>query len=474
MIGIAMKTTIETLFEQGKNKSEISRITGHDWKTVAKVIKNKQLGIPWPSKKRQPSKLDPYKSYIMEKMENQITYYRIWEKLRKKGLSVGYSTVKDYCSKMKRRENIFIRIHTEAGKEAQVDFGYCGYLPDEKGKRRKAWVFNMRLSHSRFDYYEIVFNQRVETFINCHIHAFEYFGGVPEVVKIDNLKAAILEANFYEPIFQRQYLEFSEYYKFKALPCRVYRPNDKGKVESGIKYFKNNFIAGRKFTTNKELNYRLKKWLEIKCNSRVHGTTRKVPFDVFREKEQKKLIKLPSKRYELPISGTRKVYHDCHIYVDYNYYSVPFEYVGKVVEISLSRDILKIRYQGKEVALHARLKEQGEFSTNESHYPKYKVYAETEYQEKYQVKMSKLGEYAEQMFFIILKERPNMWKRIVSGILSLEKRYSKEIVNLACKRAIGYGVIQYQTIKNICANGSWKIPVDISYRVKEDINHAIA
>ena len=131
-------------------------------------------------------------------------------------------------------------MHTLPGEEAQVDFGYLG-LTYYKGKKRKTWVFNMRLSYSRLDYYEIVYDQRVETFIQGHINAFYYFAGIPQYVKIDNLKAAILKANFYEPIYQELYKNFAYHYGFHPLPCRVRRPNDKGKVESGIKYVKNNF-----------------------------------------------------------------------------------------------------------------------------------------------------------------------------------------------------------------------------------------
>ena len=249
MLGVAMRITIHTLFDQGYNKSQISKMTGHDWKTVDKILKMNKDEIKQLKQKKSSSKLDLHKEKIHQYLAENLSRQRIWEKLIAEGVQVGYSTVKDYCAKIKKNKNVFMRIHTPAGKEAQVDFGYCGYLPDYKNNKRKAWVFNMRLSYSRLDYYEIVYDQKVETFINCHINAFEYFKGVPEIVKIDNLKAAILEANFYEPIFQRHYLEMANHYDFKSLPCRVYRPNDKGKVESGIKYFKNNFIAGRKFRT---------------------------------------------------------------------------------------------------------------------------------------------------------------------------------------------------------------------------------
>ena len=145
--------------------------------------------------------------------------------MQEEGVKVGYSTVKDYISQIKKRENIFIRIHTLPGEEAQVDFGYLGYTLYQ-GKKRKTWVFNMRLSYSRLDYYEIVYDQRVETFIQCHINAFNYFGGIPQYIKIDNLKAAILQANFYEPIYQELYKNFASCYGFHPLPCRIRRPND--------------------------------------------------------------------------------------------------------------------------------------------------------------------------------------------------------------------------------------------------------
>lgn len=121
------------------------------------------------------------------------------EELLRQGIKVGYTAVKDIVAKIKRNNNILVRIHTDPGEESQVDFGYVGYTPDDHGKRRKTWVFNMRLSYSRLDYYEKVYDQKVETFILCHIHAFRYFGGISVSVKIDNLKAAILEANFLSP-----------------------------------------------------------------------------------------------------------------------------------------------------------------------------------------------------------------------------------------------------------------------------------
>lgn len=462
MIGGAMATTIKTLWERYKNKSKIAKITGHDWKTVANAIKNIEAGREYVGRKPHPRILDDKKEEVGKWIEEGLTGIRIHDKLTGMGVKVGYSTVKTYIAAIKKSEQIFVRIHTEPGEEAQVDFGYVGMTEDKEGKRRKTWVFNMRLSYSRLDYYEKVYDQRVETFIQCHMNGFKYFGGMPEYVKIDNLKAAILEANFYEPVYQQLYKSFADYYGFKPMPCRVYSPNDKGKVESGIKYVKNNFFIGRKFKDGNDLDKKLRSWLEDKCNARVHGTTRKVPREVFDSQEKHLLKSLPANEFKMLSVGSRKVYHDCHIYVGYNYYSVPFEYVGKEVDIELSDKTLRIFYRAKEIAMHGKAEGRGNFSTNEAHYPKYKMMSQTEYQEKYQTKMSEIGPYAEQLFFAIIEKSPRDWNKIVQGVLSLRKSYKKEIVELSCKRALAYNALSYRIIKNTCYNGSYKLPVEFT------------
>lgn len=458
MLGVGMWTTIKTLREQGRNKSEIARVTGHDWKTVDKVIRCLEAGQEFPEIQKRRSKVDDYQEEILEYLEKGLSGVRIHEELVRKGYNGSYETIKYHIRGLKRRSKIFVRIHSDPGQEAQVDFGYVGKTCDDDERLRKTWVFNMRLSYSRLDYYEKVYDQRVETFIQCHINAFNYFGGVPLTVRIDNLKAAILEANFYEPIYQKIYKDFADHYGFKPIPCRVYRPNDKGKVESGIKYVKNNFFKGRTFLNGRNCDERLRQWFN-RTNGRVHGTTRKIPQEVFVKEEKKVLLSLPDRLFALCKAGSRKVYHDCHIYVDYNYYSVPYKYVGYEVDIELGEHLLKIYYRGKQISVHQRLSGRGNFSTCQSHYPTYKLYCETEYQERYQAKMAKIGVFAEQLFLLMVKKN-NYWLRASQGILSLTKRYSKEVVNLACKRALAYQVYYYRVIKNICEKGTYNLPVE--------------
>ena len=471
MLREAMYTTIKTLRNQELNKSEISRLTGHDWKTVSKVIGAIESGEDAPKKKPHPRILDDHQEQLIEWIEAGLSAVRMHEKLRAVGVAVGYTTVKSTVAQIKGSKAVFIRVHTLPGEEAQVDFGYAGYTRDDTGKRRKTWVFNMRLSYSRLDYYETVYDQTVETFIRCHIHAFEYFNGVPAVVKIDNLKAAILEANFYEPVYQRLYQQFAKHYGFDSVPCRVYRPNDKGKVESGIQYVKGNFFKGRQFHSETDLKQRLRKWQE-KANRRLHGTTRKVPAEVFAKEESKKLLKLPDQPFPLTKVGTRKVYHDCHVYIQYNYYSVPFEYVGKEVEICVDEKLVNIYYATELIASHIRLTGRGEFRTCKGHYPRYKCQSPSELQERYQGKMAKIGHYAEQMCLALIREQQRSWYRPVQGILSLVKSHPPEVVNLACQRALAYQALGYQRVKRICNNGSYLLPLDMNHALSWEASYA--
>jgi len=459
MLGVAMYTTIKTLWEKTKNKTEIARLTGHDWKTVAKVIKNIEKGIEIPQYKPRQSLIDDYREKILELLEKDLSGVRIHEELTRDGFAGSYPTVKRYIGKLKRKEGIFIRIHTEPGEEAQVDFGYLGMSRDDNGKNKKTWIFNMRLSYSRLDYYEKVYDQKVETFTLCHIHAFEFFGGVPQYVKIDNLKAAILEANFYEPVYQQMYKDFAAYYSFSPIPCRVASPNDKGKVECGIKFVKSNFFKGRVFSGGTDLDQKLKAW-NIEKNGRIHGTTRKVPCEMFIEEEKNVLIPLPLSRFKVSKISTRKVYHDCHIYVDYNYYSVPYQYVGKTVDIELTDKLLKVFYKANQIALHPRITLKGQFSTQASHYPDFKVFDPGQYQKVYKDRVELVGPYCGQLFDQVIEKQPKHWIRTIKGILSLTNFYSAETVEASCRRALAYGIAEYQTVKRICKNSAYCLPVE--------------
>ena len=145
------------------------------------------------------------------------------------GYNGSYDSVKRYVRKLKKSTpDLYARIETPPGEEAQVDFGE-GAPTLKNGKYRRPWLFVMTLSNSRKSYEECVWKQDVETFILCHEKAFAHFGGVTKVVKIDNLKSAVLKAHLYEPELNPNYLAFAQHYGFIPMPCRVRKPEEKGR-----------------------------------------------------------------------------------------------------------------------------------------------------------------------------------------------------------------------------------------------------
>jgi transposase len=463
MLEVAMRTTIKTLYDKGYNKSQIAEMLHVDRKTVRKIINNFVDGKEVNSK-AYPSMFDEYREYIEIQIKKDLSVKRIYQDMQKEfGISASYSALRDYIRKLKdQAPKAYMVLNSLPGEEAQVDFGYIGMLK-VKGKNRKAWVFIMTLSYSRYMYVQITLDQSVRTFIMCHTNAFRYFGGVPETVKIDNLKAAIIEADFYEPLVQRTYASFADHYGFLPNPCRVYTPTDKGKVESNVKYVKDNCFKAREFVDINEAETFLRDWLDDTANSRKHGTTGKIPNDVFYEKEQKALHPLPTEEFLFTNSSPATVWTDCHLSYKGNFYSVPHEYIGCDVEVIEVNNLVKIYYMGNEIALHVFAADvKGEHITDKKHYPSSKTITQEEMLSSYREKMHDIGPGAEAFLekFRVTSMYQCHHYRSISGIIALKKKYGAETVNKACERACYFGNITYRTVKNICEKGMERLPIE--------------
>jgi len=457
-----MQTTVKTLFEKGYNKTQIANMLNIDRKTVRKVLKNpdKDQQI---EKKPHPSVLDEHREFIEVSISKELTAQRIFQDLQTcVGFAGSYSTVRDYVRKLKgNQQTAYMVIETLPGEESQVDFGYIGTLK-VGGKRKKAWIFVMTLSFSRYMFVKIVFDQCVKTFISCHLDAFKFFSGVPETVKIDNLKAGILKANFYEPIVQRTYAAFAAHYGFWAQPTRVYTPTDKGKVERCIDYIKDNCFKGRDFEDETEAAAFLRDWLVNKANKRIHGTTKKKPVEVFQYQEKTKLKPLNPQDFIFSDSAVAKLNNNCHVAYKGNYYSAPFQYIGLELDLIEVNNILKIYFDQKEVALHTLWEgEKGRYVTNKNHYPASKNITLTEILSRQKEEMALIGPNASSFFeaFVANGGLRKYDYRTISGVLALAKKYKPETVDAACARAHYFDSLSYTTVRKICEKGLDALPV---------------
>lgn len=326
-----------------------------------------------------------------------------------------------------RPEDVAIPVHSAPGKQAQVDFGYVGKLRDDHGKLRKAWVFVMVLSHSRLMYAEVVFSQDIETWVGLHRRAFKAFGGVPKVVVPDNLKAAVIKAAFSAEEMgevNRTYRELARQYGFQIDPTPAYSPEKKGKVESAVKYAKGAFFAPREeeLVELRDTNRRLWAWVADKANVRVHGTTGKLPAEVFDAVEKDALLGLPDVPF-IPVFWRKAtVGRNSHVTFRGRFYSAPWRHIEKEAWVRLHGEQLSIYVDDDRVADH-RITGETPWSTVPAHLPEERRDLALRDPETWYQRAATLGESVETYARAVMASDEVVFplRRLQSIIRSLEK-----------------------------------------------------
>ncbi len=449
MLTMYQQITIKTLDKQGVKKTRIARELNCHRNTVTNILKKenfteKQIRV-------KPSIFASFDTRIKEYHDKKVTNLRIHEILKEEyGVSSTYVNLCKYIQKHfpDPVEAFGVQMVTP-GEVAEIDFGYLGMLPGIEGRLVKTFGLAVVLGYSRLDYYAIVYDQKLETLCRELVNAFTYFGGVPKRLKVDNMKTAVLINQHYDLTLNQDFLEFANHYGTVVIPCTPYSPEQKGKVEGAIKYLQVNFIAGRTFKDGADIKSQLRNWMDNYANQRIHGTTRKVPMQVFLAQEKEKLQALPDEGFSFFNRSIRIVAPNCHIHFENNYYSVPAYLVGKEVTVRWNDSLLRIIYLGEQIALHSRSTGLGNYVTVRNHLPDYKIYSQTEYQAKYEALMASIGEWAHQYFIMLLKEKESYWFRTVRGILGLKEIYGREAVDLSLKRAMYYQAVDIITIRHI-------------------------
>jgi transposase len=460
MLNMNKRIAIQQLLAVGCTHQAIAGQLKCHRNTVGNIKKEAPLKEK-PEREPPPHPLDPHRAWITDKLAEKLSFVRIAEDLRElQGYAGGYNALRRYVKsrRLKPKGEAYTVLHTAPGEEAQVDFGYFGLTPDNTGKRRKTWVFVMTLGFSRLGFYCHAYDQSVATFIDCHEQAFAHFGGVPARVKIDNLKAGVIEHGRYAIAFNRQYQDYAKHAGFLIHACAVRKPEQKGKVESGVKYVKYNFFAGRSFRDENDLKARLRKWQDQAANRRVHGTTREIPAEVFAQQEKAHLQPLPTGGWETMAYAVRKVGKTCHIVFEKNYYSVPYAYIDREVTLSAGKNLVMVSdEQHERIATHLRVTDAvGVYRTDPSHYPPHKSKSQTEYQAEHAQQMAQIGEHAAGFFEQYREKHGNYWARGIKGIIALTGNYDRRTVDLACKRAGEFEAYSYQVVCRICRTGLWQ------------------
>ncbi len=421
------------------------------------------------SKNESEHPLDRFKPDFERWRQENYSYVVIHE-LIKARYNCSESTVRRYIQKMlpKHAKPVIPR-STMPGEIMEVDFGFLGLAYDDNEKRnRKAYVFSGRLRHSKKAYREVVFNQKQQTFFQCHIHAFEYFSGVPEKVVPDNLKAAVIKASFEDPVINRVYRSLAEYYDFLISPTLPYHPQHKGGVESDIKYIKNNFWPifkeqgrnkGREIPLAREIQFELDKWTE-KTDNRIIKKIGSSPEIIFEEEEKAKLKSLPPFRWDMESWNTCKVDRDWRIQFEKAFYTVPYRYIGQEVIAYGNSQHVRIFLESKEITNHLRAQRPWQVMSKKEHAPaNYDHYLSSDRASLIQ-KAQKIGDFTALLIKKIFETKGIDMLRPARAILfNLSRKYPFHRLEAACKRAIHYNTPSYISVKNILTKGLDKLPL---------------
>src|SRR5262245_57213214 len=389
-----------------------------------------------------------YRPAIIEKLDAGLSLQRIWQDLVEEyGYGASYESVKRFVRTLARPRRAVGVFHCAPGAEAQVDFFRGAPTLDATiGEWRSPWVFRMTLGHSRHGYEEVVWDQKLETFLRLHERAFRDLGGVPRVIRHDNLKAAVVRACLYDPDSHDIYLAFAAHWGFTALPTQPRRPQENGKEERSGGYVKSNALKGRRFDSLDAQNTHLRHWNRTIARLRIHGTTRRQVWTHFVEVEQATLQPLAGEAFPFFQSGERTVHTDGHVEVGAAFYPVPLALLGRTVRVRWDAHLVRVFNGDTLVAVHRRVAQgvfapragEGEASTRQQAYV-----------DRLIGHCERVGPSLKQWADAALAARGVRAIRLIQGVLALTRRHPRERVLAAAAEAHTHQHFRYQTIRQL-------------------------
>ncbi len=403
-----------------------------------------------PVRSGPKSQCDGYGDTIATKLDEGLSIKRIHQDLvSEHGFEGSYHAVRRFVRRLgKTRPVPFRRMETEPGEEAQIDFGTGAWIIGDDDKRRRPWMFRIVLSHSRKAYSEVVDRQTTDNFIAAIENAFHYFGGVPKRLVIDNLKAAVSRADWYDPDIHPKLQSFANHYGTVIVPTKPYTPRHKGKVESAVKYAKNNGLKGHTFGSLVEQNEHLLHWEETVADTRIHGTTKKQVKTQF-EIERTSLLSLPRDRFAMFREARRTVSRDGHLEVDKAFYSAPPEYIGRRVWVRWDARLIRVfNDRWEQIALHSKC-EPGRFRSDSSHIPAEKVTTVERGTDALLRRIASIGPHTKAWSESVIAARGAPGIRVLVGLKALAGKHTADDLEVACETALTYGAHRLRSIRNL-------------------------
>jgi len=441
--------------------------------TVSKYVRRaKEVGLSWPLPAEMTDEALEERLFVAEEIAESFVpdWTEVHRQLKHKGVTLrlvweeykeahpeGFQ-YSQFCARYRTwRETLDLPMRQEhkAGEKLFVDYaGQTVPLIDRQtGEVREAQIFVAVLGASNYTYAEAFWTQGLPEWIAAHVHAFQFFGGVPTLVIPDNLKSGVTLAHRYEPETNRTYTEMAEHYGFAILPTRVRKPKDKAKVEKGVQDVERRILAplrNRSFFSLSELNEAVAQLLSRHNEQpfqKLPGSRRLL----FEQLDKPALLSLPEQPYEYAEWKKARVNIDYHVTVEGNYYSVPYQLVNQTVDVRLTHTAVECFHKSKRVASHLRQQRRGQYATVTAHMPKtHQDYAQWT-PERLVRWAEKTGPQTVCAVETILRGRPHPQQgfRACLGLMRLGKEHGTDRLEAACTRALATKTVSFKSIESI-------------------------
>ena len=403
--------------------------------------------------------LVPVRAEVAGWAEDGLTLVKIGELLERRGIVVPYRTLARFAAaecgySSSSRQKVTVPVADgKPGEEVQIDFGYLGMISDGDRRRRlHALVFTAVFS--RYCFVFLTFSQTTAAVIAGCEAAWAFYGGMFRVLIPDNLKPVVDKADRLEPRWNREWLEYMQARGLAADPARVRSPQDKGRVESGVKFVQVSFFAGEQFTGLDDAQRRAVEWCRVRAGMRVHGTTFQRPAEVFAQAEAPALLPAPEQPYRVPAWSQAKVQRDFHVRAGSAFYSVPWRLAGQQVSVRADGTLVKIYHRGQVIRTHPQQPPGGRASDPADFPPDTDIYARRDVDKLAKMAAARgeaIGIYAARVLDIPL---PWTKMRAVYTLIGLARTYGDDAVEQACAAALELDVISVAKIRSIVEKGT--------------------
>ncbi len=432
---------------------------GLSWPLSADMDEDALNRLLFPSSPGTSSRTIPSPDWALihtELRRKSVTLQLVWVEYREAHPDgYGYSQFCELYRRWAKRLKPSMRLTHRAGEKVFVD--YAGQtvpvVDSETGEIRQAQIFVGVLGASNYTYVEAHWSQDLANWTAAHVRMFAFFGGVPELIVPDNLKAGVKHPCRYEPDLNPTYQDLAQHYGTAVIPTRPRKPKDKAKVEVGVQVIERWILArlrNHTFFSLGNLNQAIRELLDdVNTRSMRHlGSSRR---DLFEKLDQPALKPLPEQPYEFALLKKVRINIDYHVEFERHYYSVPYTLGRREVYVRATERTIEILCGEKRVASHPRSKLTGRHTTCLEHMPP----AHQKYQawppERFIQQAQAIGPSTTQLVQAVLDSRkhPQQAYRSCFGILGFAKRYGPDRLEAACRRALSAGVLSYKGIKNI-------------------------